>query len=807
LLGSFINAIAQITISGNVLSISGDPLPGATVTLQNSTLGTSTNTEGFFIMNNIPQGKYTMAVSFVGFETHTRSINVEENINLSISLEESITYGDEIIVYATRANKKTPTTYSNLNSDDIAERNLGQDLPILLNFTPSMVTTSDAGAGVGYTGMRIRGSDGTRINVTINGIPVNDSESHGVWWVNMPDLATSLNQIQIQRGVGTSSNGAAAFGAAINMQTSEPSRKSFGEINGSVGSFNTWKSNVVFNTGLIKDKFNFEGRLSRIGSDGYIDRSRADLSSYFLTGGYYGDKTTLKAVVFGGKEITYQSWYGTPQARIENDEEGLQNVILNSGEYNTQEQKDNLWNSDRRFNYYLYDNEVDNYSQNHFQLHLNHTFTNNFNLALSGHYTYGRGYFEQERIDDDFSDYNLEDVVIGEDTITSTDIIRRRWLDNDFYGLTYAFNFNNDNLALTLGGSYNEYIGDHFGEIIWAEIASNSSIRERYYDGVGEKSDLNTYIKVNYQATARLNLFADMQFRFIDFTTVGVDNDLVNYDTGGNFTFLNPKLGLTHELNGNATLYGSYARGNREPVRSDFIDAPNGMTPKYETLNNIELGIKSRNNKLGYEANFYYMGYKNQLVLTGALNDVGASIRTNVPDSYRAGIELSAAYSITQKLNWSFNAAFSQNKIKEYTETVYDYAFSDERYIVEIIHKDTDISFSPNVIIGSNLAYSTNGFAMQLLSKYVGKQFLDNTSNEDRIIESYFINDVNFSYNFAAFGMENIGINLLINNIFNIEYQSNGYTWGYLWDGELYQQNNYYPQAGINFLAGINLRF
>ncbi len=807
LLGCFAGVMAQYAIRGNVLSETGDPLPGASVSLQKTNLGTHSDLDGSFMIDLVPQGNYIFVVSFVGFETYTQSVNLDKDINLSVSLKESITYKNEVIVYATRANKKTPTTYSNLNADDIAERNLGQDLPILLNFTPSMVTTSDAGAGVGYTGMRIRGSDGTRINVTINGIPVNDSESHGVWWVNMPDLATSLNQIQIQRGVGTSSNGAAAFGATINMQTNGPSFRAFGEINNSFGSFNTWKSNVVFNTGLINDKFNFEGRLSRIVSDGYIDRASANLKSYFLTGGYYGDKTTVKAIVFGGKENTYQSWYGTPQARIENDQEGLQEVLSYSGEYDTQEQVDNLLNSDRRFNYYLYDNEVDDYAQDHVQLHLSHTFTDYFNFSLSGHYTYGRGYYEQERIDDDYSDYGLEDVVIGVDTITSSDLVRRRWLDNDFYGLTYAFNYTDDKLALTLGGSYNIYIGDHFGEIIWAQYASNSSIRQRYYDGVGEKSDFNTFVKANYQLTGQLNLFGDLQIRAIDFNTVGIDHDLVSYNTGGDYLFLNPKFGFTHEIIGNSTLYASYAMGNREPVRSDFIDAPNGKTPKHETLNNIEAGIKTDGSKIDYEANFYYMGYKNQLVMTGALNDVGASIRTNVPDSYRVGIELTAAFQISQKLNWSINAAFSQNKIKEYTETVYDYAFSDDRYVVEVVHEDTDISFSPKAILGSNLAYTHGGFQANFLSKYVGKQYLDNTSNENRIIESYFINDLSLSYNFTAFGMQNIGINLLINNILNVEYESNGYTWGYMWDGSLYQQNNYYPQAGINFLAGVNLRF
>jgi iron complex outermembrane receptor protein len=801
------NATAQFTLSGNVSDENGRSLPGATVRLKNSPLGNSANSDGFFSINNIPKGRYTINVSFVGFETHTQSIFIEKDATIAISLKESVIYGNEVIVYATRANEKTPTTFTNVSAEEIAERNLGQDIPILLNLTPSIVTTSDAGAGIGYTGMRIRGSDATRINVTINGIPVNDSESHGVFWVNMPDLSSSLSQIQIQRGVGTSSNGAAAFGATINMQTTGASSKPFAEVATSFGSFNTWKANVIFNTGLINDRFNFEGRISQISSDGYINRARSDLKSYFLTGGYYGPKTTIKAVVFGGKEVTYQAWYGTPQARIENDREGLQAVIDYSGEYNTQEQIDNLLNSDRRFNYYLYDNEIDHYSQDHYQLHLNHSINDFLNLSISGHYTYGRGYYEQELLDEDIEDYGLENLVVGDSVITSTDLIRRRWLDNDFYGVTYSLNYNNANLDVSFGGSYNEYRGDHFGEIIWAEFASNSSIRQHYYDGVGNKNDFNTYLKANFQATNGLNFFGDIQVRSIDFQTKGIDNDLVNYDTGSDYLFVNPKVGLSYQLNTSNSLYASYSVGNREPVRSDFIDAPDGTTPKHETLHNIEAGIKNLGSRLSYEANLYYMGYKNQLVLTGALNDVGSAIRRNVPDSYRMGIEVAASYQINNALNWAVNAAFSTNKIKEYTEVVYDYAFDDDRYIVEITHSDTDISFSPNTILGSDFSYTAHGITAELLSKYVGKQYLDNTSNEDRIIKSYFINDLNIRYNFRALGLSDIELNLLINNIFNVAYESNGYTWGYMLDGFLYQQNNYYPQAGINFLAGVKLRF
>jgi len=807
LLIAYINLYAQFNLSGTVTDVEGNFLPGASIKLQNTRFGTGTDFDGAFTIKNIPAGEYTILVSFVGFENYVSTLEIESDKNISVKLKESIIWGDEVIVFATRANEKTPTTFTNISEEEIQERNLGQDIPILLNLTPSIVTTSDAGAGIGYTGMRIRGSDATRINVTINGIPINDSESHGVFWVNMPDLATSLNQIQVQRGVGTSSNGAAAFGATINMQTSAPSQDPLGEIALSTGSFNTWKTNVVFNTGLINEKFNFEGRLSQISADGYIDRAKSDLKSYFLTGGYFGKNTTLKAVVFGGHEKTYQAWYGTPQARLENDEEGLQEVIAWSGEYNTQEQIDNLLNSDRRFNYYLYDNEIDNYRQDHYQLHFNHLFSENINLNISGHYTYGRGYFEQERLDDDFEDYGLDNMVIGDSLITSTDLIRRRWLDNDFYGLTYSLNYYKNKVGITFGGSYNKYEGEHYGEIIWSEFANNSLIRYRYYEGSGIKKDFNNYLKANYQISENLNLFADIQIRAINYSTSGVDNDLVSYDTGGDYLFINPKFGLSYQLSQNNMLYASYAIGNREPVRSDFIDAPGGKTPDHETLHNLETGIKNLGNRLSYEANIYYMGYKNQLVLTGALNDVGAAVRTNAPDSYRMGIEISANYQLTREINWMLNATVSRNKIKNFTEVIYDYAYDDDRFVVENHYENTDISFSPNTIFGSNLSYSKNGFTAQLLSKFVGKQYLDNTSNEDRIINNYFVNDLNLTYSFSAWAMKSIELNLLVNNIFNLEYEANGYTWGYMWEGWLYQQNNYYPQAGINFLAGIRLRF
>lgn len=713
---------------------------------------------------------------------------------------------DDVIVYATRANENTPTTYSEISKKEIENVNLGQDLPILLNLSPSLVTTSDAGAGVGYTGLRIRGSDATRINVTINGIPVNDSESHGVFWVNMPDFASSVDNIQIQRGVGTSTNGAAAFGATVNLQTNVPSRDAYAEVNNSFGSFNTRKHTLMYNTGLLNNKWSFESRLSKISSDGYIDRAESDLQSYFLSGGYYGDKTILKALVFGGKEVTYQSWWGTPQAVLENDRDGIEEVIANNGY--SPEQAENIRTAGRTFNYYLYENEVDNYQQDHYQLHLSHMLTDELTVNIAGHYTYGRGYFEQFRDEDDFADYGLENVVLGDTTITSTDLIRRRWLDNDFYGTTFSLNYLKEDLDITLGGAWNKYDGDHFGEVIWAQYSSNSDIRYRYYDNVGLKTDFNVYLKTNYQLND-LNLFADLQVRKIDYETVGIDSDLRAIDTGDDYTFFNPKVGATYTLNESSNIYASFAIGNREPVCNDFVDAPGGVTPKHETLRNLEVGYRKYGLDFSFQANYYLMDYENQLVLTGELNDVGSSVRQNVPDSYRMGIELVGAYQFTDQLRWDANLTLSRNKIENFTEVLYNYGPAWDAFNVEETQfEDTDISFSPNVIGGSQLVYAPfEGFEAALRSKYVGKQYLDNTSNDNRSIDPYFVNDLRLSYNFSMSSIKNVNISLLVNNLLDEEYSSNGYTFGYAAGSYVVRENYFYPQAGRNFLVALNLRF
>ncbi len=799
--------MAQFTLSGKVTDPTGNGLPGATLVLKMSGQAKAADENGNYRFVGLAEGKYVLNVSYVGYTTENITVELSGDQVVNVDMIEDIQLKDEVIVYATRANEKTPTTYTNISQEEIEDRNMGQDMPFVLNFTPSVVTTSDAGAGVGYTGIRIRGSDPTRINVTVNGIPLNDSESHGVFWVNMPDFASSVNNIQVQRGVGTSTNGAAAFGASINLQTSTPSTEAFGQIDNSYGTFDTRKHTVMINSGLINDHWAFEGRLSQIASDGYIDRASSDLKSYYLSGAYYGDKTIVKGLVFGGGEVTYQSWWGTPEARLNNDVEGMEAVIANNGY--TEEQADNLLNSGRTFNYYLYDNQVDNYNQDHYQLHLSHQFSDYFNLSGAFHYTYGRGYFEEYRDDDDLSDYGLPPVVAGSDTIGSTDLIRRRWLDNHFAGFTYSANYSKDKLDLTLGGGYNKYDGDHFGEIIWARFAGDTEIRDNYYFNVGEKSDFNIYLRGNYQLSPKLNVYGDLQLRTIDYFTQGNDNDLREIDVQDNFTFFNPKFGLTYAPNASTSLYASFAIGNREPVRGDFIDAPEGRIPEHETLRNLEIGIRKQSGKAFYNINYYLMDYKNQLVLTGELNDVGSNIRTNVAKSYRMGVEFEGGIQLSSKLQWVANMTLSQNKIQSFTDVLYDYgpAF-DEFNVVETEYEDVDISFSPAVIGGSQLTFQpTEAFDISLLSKYVGQQYLDNTQSDARSIDAYFINDLKLDYRFAVKGLKHLNLSLLVNNIFDVMYESNGYTFGYAGGGAEIRENYYYPQAGTNFLAALSVRF
>ncbi|QXP56957.1 TonB-dependent receptor [Cellulophaga sp. HaHa_2_95] len=712
------------------------------------------------------------------------------------SLEGKKVVLDEVFVSAIRVTKATPVTFSNLTKEQIKPRNLGQDIPILMNFLPSVVTTSDAGAGVGYTGIRVRGSDATRVNVTINGIPYNDSESHGTFWVNMPDFASSTESLQLQRGVGSSTNGAGAFGASLNVLTDAISQDAYAHISSSIGSFKTLRNTLKFSTGLLNDQIEISGRLSQINSDGYIDRATSDLESYFLQAAYKDENTLIKALLFGGHEVTYQSWYGTPLARINNDEQGVEDFIVANGL--TESEAENLRNSDRRYNYYTYENEEDNYKQNHAQLLWNETLNENWSTNLALHYTKGSGYFEQLKEDDDFDTYGFTPITVDGEEVNSTDVIRRRWLDNDFYGTVFSANYRKEKVDLILGGGWNKYEGDHFGEVIWARYASTSSIRDRYYDDNSTKTDFNIFSKINYKLDDQWSLFGDLQYRTVGYQANGDDTGIVD-DT---FNFFNPKAGITFDLNSNNNFYFSYAVANREPNRNDYESG----NPKPERLNDFELGWRYISNTLQLNTNVYYMGYKDQLVLTGALNDVGAPLRENVGDSYRLGVEVEANVSLGAKFAFRPNITLSANRNK-------DFVFQRDGELQNL--GDTEIAFSPSVIIGGALVYMpTDNLQLSLLGKHVGEQYMGNIDASSSKLKAYSQFDFNVQYEIVTNSfIKSVVLSGLVNNIFNELYESNGYfftfddTWSNPGVTTTIEGAGYYPQAGTNFLVGATLNF
>jgi iron complex outermembrane receptor protein len=802
---------SQLHLKGKVTDNDGNALPGAAIAIKGTYLGTVTNSYGEYQFKNLKAGEYQFVVSFLGYKAKEESIELNNSQSFNFELSPSAILADEVLVAATRAGSKTPVAVTNVKKEELEVRNLGQDIPVILSTTPSFVSTTDAGAGVGYTGFRIRGTDANRINVTIDGIPLNDSESHGVFWVNMPDFASSVEDIQIQRGVGTSTNGAAAFGATVNLQTSKVSEEAYAEIASSAGSFKTFKNTVKFGTGL-KNGFAFDARLSKITSDGYIDRAESDLQSIFLSGGYYGEKTSVKANFFAGKEKTYQAWNGVPSVRLNNDEAGMQRYADHW--LVSQDVVDHMKVSDSRtYNQYTYENETDNYWQKHTQLFLTHLLSENTKMNIGLHYTHGEGYFEQHKPGDDLNKYGLDPIVIGETTIESTDIIRRKWLNNDFYGAVFSLSHNSNNVDLVWGGAWNKYDGDHYGRIRWMKNAGDTFINHQYYFSKGEKLDYNTYLKANITLSDKLNIYTDMQLRGIDYKIKGIDDKLNVEETAfrditqdHDFLFFNPKAGFNLQFNNNNRLFASVAVANREPNRSNYTDAKPGEVPTSERLFDYELGYKFTRAKGFFESNFYYMDYKDQLVLTGQINDVGSGIMVNVDDSYRLGIELSGGFKISKALDWSANLTLSRNKIKNFVEYVDDWDTPEEEQVVSKLGT-TDLAFSPEVVVNSSLSYKKSGFTAQLISQYVGEQFIDNSSNNDRKLGAYFVSNLNLSYDIPCKLVKNLQVHLLVNNLFNEEYESNAWVYSYYLGGERYAMDGYFPQAGTNFLAGITLRF
>jgi iron complex outermembrane receptor protein len=759
------------TLKGKVVDENNESLPGATILVKEAKKGTSSDFDGKFSIN-IQKGNYTIQVSFIGYKTVSKEISLLKNNAMEFILLPNSTVLEEVLVSAVRVNADMPVTFSNLSKKEIAKRNLGQDIPMLLNYLPSVVSSSDAGAGVGYTYMSVRGSNNERINVTVNGIPYNDAESHGTFWVNLGDFASSTENLQLQRGVGTSTNGSGAFGASLNILTDAVSEESYGEISNSFGSFNTRKHTVKFSTGKIDDHIEIAGRLSNIYSDGYVDRAFADLKSYYLQGSYTDENTLIKAITFGGKEKTYQAWEGLTADQLAEN---------------------------RRQNPYTYDNEVDDYNQNHYQLHWNEKINDNWSTNLGLNYTKGFGFFEQFKSERDAADYGnlIED---------GTDVIVRRWLDNDFYVINFNTNYKTDKINFITGISYSDYTGDHFGEVIWGEnLAPNVHIRDRYYFSDAKKTDFSMFAKATFEITKKLSGYLDLQGRFVGYQTAGITNDIVPIDVDTNFNFFNPKFGFTYNINQNNNLYTSFAVANREPNRNDF---ENGVTTP-ETLNDLEIGWRLKNENIKLNTNIYYMDYKNQLVLTGALDDVGQPIRTTSGNSYRLGLEIDADIRLSNQFSIKPNAAFSTNKNEDFVAQI-------DGTLQNL--GNTNLSFSPDVVIGNMFIYNPlENLQISFLSKYVGKQFMSNFSSivsKNGILDSFFTSDLNVVYEIIPTKIfKSVVFSALINNIFNREYVDRGYY--YTYDDTWSSPNatttldgaGYYPQATRNFLIGVTLKF
>jgi len=792
-----VHAFAQNDVSGRVVQSDGSPVDGANVVLTEVNLGAISNENGNFVISSVTKGEYTLNVSYIGYNTLRKEINVDGSTDVGeLVIEERSFLGEEVTISALRAGEKTPMAYTDIERDEIVEKNNGRDIPILLNTVPSLISSSDAGHGIGYTSMRIRGTDANRINVTINGVPLNDAESQGVFWVDLPELASSTEQIQVQRGVGTSTNGAAAFGATVNLQTTLLNTEPYLDYETTVGSFNTFRNTVSAGTGIMGDKFSADLRLSDLHSDGYIDRSRTDLQSYYFSAGWHEEKSSLKFITFGGFEEVYQAWGGVPSEMLKTDR--TYNAM---GAY-----------TDTAGRTAYYDNQVDHYDQIHYQLHFNRAFSSRLFLNAALHYTIGKGYYEEYEEDQDYSYYDMDYPVIGNDTVFSTNLVRRKWLDNDFYGAIASLTYEGNRSTLIAGGGWNRYYGLHFGRVIWAEYFGDNSPGHQWYKGIGDKYDWNVYNKYYYNISEKITAFADLQLRSVRHIIDGTDANNVDVTQSHDFLFFNPKAGMNFEPLAGHRAFLSYARANREPNRNNYTDAPEGRQPRPETLNDYEAGYMLASENWSAGVTLYYMDYVDQLVLTGELNEVGYPVMTNVEESYRAGVEFEAAMSIYDKLTWRGNLALSSNKIKNFTNYVDNWDYwadpENEPYQVTEDLENSTLAYSPSIVSASELNYAVaEGFSFILISKYVGKQYIDNTSNEQYIIEPYFVNDLSLNYAYSAERFGKVSLNVGVINLLDIKYETNAWLYRYFQNGSEQFMDGYYPQAGRHLMVTMRLEF
>ena len=722
--------------------------------------------------------------SFKFFEMKCLMLTVLSTLSIFVQAQQQSKLNDTLYlqpieVNSIRASDRDPFSKVNLNKKVIENNNLGQDLPFLLNQTPSVVVNSDAGNGIGYTGIRIRGTDGTRINVTLNGIPYNDAESQGTFFVNLPDFSSSVNSIQIQRGVGTSSNGTGAFGASVNLSTNEVNDSSYAELNNSIGSYNTLKNTIKFGTGILKKHFTIDGRLSRISSDGYVDRASSNLRSFYFSTAFIDKNSSLRLNIFSGKEKTYQTWYGIPESKLKT------NRTYNSA---GQEHPDNP-----------YDNETDNYTQTHYQLFYNNKISNFWKSNVAVFLTKGSGYYEQYKANQILSNYGIADYQSGSLLITQTDLIRQLWLDNNFYGTIFSVQHNKNKSLLTIGGGFNKYDGKHFGNVVWTKVQPLVGSNHQWYNHTAYKNDFSVYTKWTQQLSQYFQSFVDIQFRNVDYTINGFRNN-PSLMIQTNYNFLNPKAGFTYFNNG-WQAFLSFAMGSKEPNRDDF-EAGKSLQPKAEKLQDFEWGIEKKNKNFSYGVNFYYMNYKDQLVLTGKINDVGAYTRTNISKSYRTGIEIQSSVVLAKWLNIEANISMSENKVKDFTEFIDDY---DNGGQITNQYKKSTLLLSPSLVAGSaiNLIPFKDG-EISLINKYVSKQYLDNTGNNSRSLNSYYIQDIKLNYRLKCKILKEVRLIGQLNNIFNKRYESNGYTFSYVY-GELTTENYYFPMAPINGILGVNI--
>jgi iron complex outermembrane receptor protein len=789
--------MAQFNLSGKIVDQLGNEiLSGATIRLKNSSKSTVSDQNGEFRLIGLKTGSYDVVVTYVGYEKFVSSIQLNKDQFILVELHASAFMNDEIVVNASRITDKAPLTYSLIDKKIIQKQNNGTDLPYLLQSTPSVVVSSDAGTGIGYTGLRIRGTDLTGINVTLNGVPVNDPESHSVYFVDLPDLASSVDNIQIQRGAGTSANGAAAFGASLNIKTESPATEPYIRYNGTYGAFGTIKNTIGFGTGISKKGFSLNGRLSKIWSDGFVDRATSDLKSYFLDASWSGWKTHIKLLTTSGTEKTYQAWYGIPKDSLKTNR-----TYNPAGEQ--YDAKGNLTG--------YYDNQTDNYQQDYYQLLMAHQFSPIWSLSGAAFLTHGKGYYEEWKNDKDFASYGLPDLVIGNETISSTDLVQQKWLDNQYYGFNIAAQHQKERFSNTYGLSLNKYEGNHFGYISWARFASSGSNSDPWYSGTGAKTDFAAFAKSVYHLTARWHLFADLQWRRIDYQIKGTHDDLRDLTQNHDFAFLNPKTGVYFNLNDKQNFYASVAVTHREPTRTVNLDAAPGQEIFSERLIDYEAGYRFTSGKILLESNLYFMDYKNQFVLTGKINNVGEAIMTNVPESYRVGLETSAQWKVMKSFELSGNFSLSSNKIKGFTEYVDNWNYWDDPdnqpYQYEKYLGKTDISFSPSVTAALRADYKpTENLSFAIWSNYVSRQFIDNTSSTNRSIDPYLIGNASIRYTISQRIFEELSVTAHINNLFNTEYETNAWVYRYMYDDQHYTMDGYFPQAGIHAMFSLNVK-